>query len=192
MTNNQHSMHTWRDSETSANPNAQLASVGPAGERFYRIDEVARRINTTKRTLRYYEELGLLEPAQRSEGNYRLYSESDIHTLEHIIAMRDLLGMGLKEIRAMVDAEMERERIKAQWQTDSDPARRLQALDDVEQVARSELTLLEEKLRGLENMRQTLIERLAKYQRLREEIRTQLGLAADQSDERRQPEASAH
>lgn len=192
MTSNQQRAHTWRGSDTTVDPNAELGPENPAGERFYRIDEVARRINTTKRTLRYYEELGLLEPAQRSEGNYRLYSESDIHTLEHIIAMRDLLGLGLKEIRAMVAAEMERERIKAEWQTDADPTRRLRALDEAEQVAHGELTLLEEKLRGLENMRQTLIERLAKYQRVREEIRTQLGLPADAPDERHKSEASAH
>lgn len=192
MTNDDGSAHTWRSSDASANRPARPESDDQAEERFYRIDEVARRINTTKRTLRYYEEMGLLEPAQRSEGNYRLYSEADIHKLEHIIAMRDLLGMGLKEIRAMVDAEMERERIKAQWQSDDSPAGRLQALDDIEQAARRELTLLEDKLRGLETMRQTLIERLAKYQRLREEIRAQLGLAAEASDDWHQPRASAH
>ena len=192
MTNDQQSAQSWRGSDASANRPAQPASDDQAEERFYRIDEVARRINTTKRTLRYYEEMGLLEPAQRSEGNYRLYSEADIHKLEHIIAMRDLLGMGLKEIRAMVDAEMERERIKAQWQSDDSPTGRLQALDDIEQAARGELTLLEDKLRGLETMRQTLIERLATYQRLREEIRAQLELAAEVSDDRRQPKTSAH
>ena len=143
-------------------------------ERFYRIDEVARRTNLTKRTLRYYEELGLLEPAQRSEGNYRLYSESDIRTLDHIKAMRDLLGLELKEIREMVAAELERERIREQWRSDSNPESRLRALDEVEQVSRRELELLEEKLAGLREMRSVLLERMEKYQRLRREIRAQL------------------
>lgn len=146
----------------------------PTGERFFRIDEVARRTNLTKRTLRYYEELGLLEPAQRSEGNYRLYSESDIRTLEHIKAMRDLLGLELKEIREMVAAELERERIREQWRSDSTPESRLRALDEVEQVSRRELELLEEKLAGLQEMRSVLLERMEKYQRLRREIRAQL------------------
>ncbi len=144
-----------------------------AGERFLRIDEVARRTGLTKRTLRYYEELGLLAPAQRSEGNYRLYSEADIHVLEQIIAMRDLLGLELKEIREMVAAEMERERIKAQWRQDADPARRLRALDAAEQVTNRQLALLEEKLAGMERMRQTLEERLTKYTTVRAEIQAQ-------------------
>lgn len=144
-----------------------------AGERFLRIDEVARRTGLTKRTLRYYEELGLLAPAQRSEGNYRLYSEADIHMLEQIIAMRDLLGLELKEIREMVTAEMERERIKAQWLQDADPARRLRALDTAEQVTHRQLALLEEKLAGMERMRQTLEERLTKYSAVRAEIQAQ-------------------
>lgn len=141
---------------------------------FLRIDEVARRTGLTKRTLRYYEELGLLEPAQRSEGNYRLYSESDIRILEHIKAMRDLLGLELKEIRELVAAEMERERIRDQWRSDADPEWRLTALDEVEAVARRELELLQERLTGLQEMRSGLLERLEKYQRLRAEIHAEL------------------
>jgi DNA-binding transcriptional MerR regulator len=145
-----------------------------AEERFLRIDEVARRTNLTKRTLRYYEELGLLEPAQRSEGNYRLYSERDIRTLTHIKAMRDLLGMELKEIREMVAAELERDAIREQWQSDSTPEWRLKALDEIEHAVRRELELLEARLAGLQEMRQTLLERTEKYQRLRRELRAQL------------------
>ncbi len=152
-----------------------MPTTDPSAEgRFLRIDEVARRTGLTKRTLRYYEELGLLEPAQRSEGNYRLYSESDIHTLEQIKAMRDLLGLELKEVRELVEAEMERERIRAQWRTDADPEWRLAALDEVEAVARRELELLQERLAGLQERRANVLEKLEKYQRLRAEIRADL------------------
>ncbi len=183
MTNDQSTVQNWRAADADATAGDQRGATTPAEERFLRIDEVARRTKLTKRTLRYYEELGLLEPAQRSEGNYRLYSESDIHTLEHIKAMRDLLGLELKEIREMVAAEMERERIRAQWQANpslaSNTIWRLQALDDVEQVAHRELGLLDEKLAGLEQMRRTVLTRLEAYQRLRGEIRAQPGAAAD-------------
>ena len=50
----------------------------------YRIEEVAARTGFTKRTLRYYEEIGLITPAGRSEGNYRLYSEADVARLQRI------------------------------------------------------------------------------------------------------------
>src|SRR5487761_2016484 len=150
---------------------------------FLRIDEVSRRTNLTKRTLRYYEEMGLLSPAQRSEGNYRLYSETDIHMLEHIIAMRDLLGLELKEIREMVNAELTRERIKEQWQTDPAPTWRPDALDEGEAMADHELRLLDEKLEGLAQLRGTLLQRLERYQLLRKEIRAQVGLADETADQ---------
>src|SRR5215469_3736762 len=48
----------------------------------YSIEHVATRTGLTKRTLRYYEEVGLLPPAERTEGNYRRYSEADVQRLE--------------------------------------------------------------------------------------------------------------
>ena len=173
MSDDQPNAQRWRATHSASGANDDAPAEAP-GDRFLRIDEVARRTNLTKRTLRYYEELGLLEPAQRSEGNYRLYSESDVHALEHIKAMRDLLGLELKEIRELVAAELERERIRRQWQADSNLEWRLTALDEVEQVARRELELLQERLAGLEQMRGRLLERMERYQRLRGEIRAEL------------------
>ncbi|HEU5343411.1 MAG TPA: MerR family transcriptional regulator [Ktedonobacterales bacterium] len=180
MTDDQSAGHANQPTRSDATSRADQSAFDArqtTSERYLRIDEVARRTSLTKRTLRYYEELGLLEPAQRSEGNYRLYSESDVRTLEHIKAMRDLLGLELKEIREMVAAELERERIREQWRTDLNPESRLRALDEVEQVSRRELELLEEKLAGLQEMRSVLLERMEKYQRLRGEIRAQLRTA---------------
>lgn len=174
MTDDQQNSQSWRSTDANDDASENPSAEAPPEERFLRIDEVARRTNLTKRTLRYYEELGLLEPAQRSEGNYRLYSESDVRALEHIKAMRDLLGLELKEIRELVAAELERERIRKQWQSDWNLEWRLTALDEVEQVARRELELLQERLAGLEEMRLRLHERMERYQRLRGEIREQL------------------
>src|SRR5712692_7848559 len=61
-------------------------------QRLYTIEQVATRTGLTKRTLRYYEEVGLLPPTGRTEGNYRRYSEADIQRLEYIKKLRDLLG----------------------------------------------------------------------------------------------------
>ncbi|HZC06322.1 MAG TPA: MerR family transcriptional regulator [Ktedonobacterales bacterium] len=174
MTDDQYSGQRQRDAvDHTRTADTPLVGASPEGP-FLRIDEVARRTGLTKRALRYYEELGLLEPAQRSEGNYRLYSESDIQTLERIKAMRDLLGLELKEIRELVDAELERERIRKQWQSDADPEWRLTALDEVEAVARRELELLQERLAGLQEMRGALLDKLEKYQRLRAELRAEV------------------
>ncbi len=48
----------------------------------YKIDEVAKQCGLTKRTIRYYEEIGLLPSPQRSEGNMRLYTQEDVDLLK--------------------------------------------------------------------------------------------------------------
>src|ERR1051326_9602712 len=82
----------------------------------YSIDQVAAQTGLTKRTLRYYEEVGLLPPAGRTEGNYRRYSEADIQRLERIKELRDLLGFSLSDIRQLLQAEEERGLIKMAYQ----------------------------------------------------------------------------
>ena len=73
-----------------------LADAPPAGTpaesapaRLLRIQEAAAEVGLTPRSVRYYEELGLLMPAARSEGDYRLYDETDVERLRFIKALRD-------------------------------------------------------------------------------------------------------
>ena len=63
--------------------------------RLLRIQEVAAEVGLTPRSIRYYEEVGLLQPAARSEGAYRLYDESDIERLRFIRGLRDDAGFSL-------------------------------------------------------------------------------------------------
>jgi MerR family transcriptional regulator, repressor of the yfmOP operon len=75
-------------------------------ENAYRIGEVAERTGVTTRTIRYYEELGLLgTEAQREKGRHRLYCETDIARLEELIRLRDLLGISLDELKCLLVAE---------------------------------------------------------------------------------------
>ena len=52
--------------------------------RLLRIQEVAGETGLTPRSIRYYEEIGLLKPAARSQGDYRLYDPSDLERLRFI------------------------------------------------------------------------------------------------------------
>src|SRR6266700_5307502 len=61
----------------------------------FTIEQVAARTGLTKRTLRYYEEVGLLPPTARTESNYLRYSDLDIKLLERVKELRDLLGFSL-------------------------------------------------------------------------------------------------
>src|SRR5947209_19262990 len=87
---------------------------------LFTIEQVATRTGLTKRTLRYYEEVGLLLPTGRTEGNYRRYSEADVKRLERIKELRDLLGFSLTDIRTLISAEDERIQIKEAYRHETE------------------------------------------------------------------------
>jgi DNA-binding transcriptional MerR regulator len=68
-----------------------------------RIGEAARRSGFTVKALRYYDRHGLLPPAARTTGGYRLYDAADLHRLDFIREAK-ALGLALGEIRPLVDA----------------------------------------------------------------------------------------
>jgi len=81
-----------------------------------RIGEVARRAGTTPRTIRYYEELGLLPATpERDAGSHRLYGEEEIERLEQILRLKDLLGLSLEELRDVIEAEDARGALRQEW-----------------------------------------------------------------------------
>lgn len=65
--------------------------------RTWRIGEVSERTGLTRRTLRHYDDLGLLVPSGRSSGDYRLYDEDDLLRLLQIQNLK-AIGLGLTEI----------------------------------------------------------------------------------------------
>ena len=74
-------------------------------ESVYRIGEVAEQTGVTPRTIRYYEELGLLGGSAREKGRHRLYCDSDVERLRELIKLRDLLGVSLDDLRCLLVAE---------------------------------------------------------------------------------------
>src|SRR6476620_3486444 len=75
-----------------------------------RITEVAAETGLTTRAIRYYEEVGLLEPAARSEGDYRLYDASVLDRLRFIRNLRDDAGFSLAQIGQLLEDKAARER----------------------------------------------------------------------------------
>lgn len=70
---------------------------------LHQIGEVADRLGLSLRTVRYYEEAGLVSPSQRTEGGFRLYSEDDIARLDLIKQMKPL-GFSIQEMRELLEA----------------------------------------------------------------------------------------
>jgi DNA-binding transcriptional MerR regulator len=63
----------------------------------YRIGELANRVGLTERTIRYYEELGLLESVKRLDGGVRVYTDDDLRRLKYIRKLKTL-GLSLHEM----------------------------------------------------------------------------------------------
>ena len=86
-------------------------------------------MGTTPRTIRYYEEIGLLaESAGRPSGTHRNYTQADVERLRELIRLKDLLGVSLEELRELVEAEEARSELRRQFHESEDPKRRAQIL----------------------------------------------------------------
>jgi DNA-binding transcriptional MerR regulator len=70
----------------------------------WKIGELARRTGLTVRTLHHYDEIGLLSPAQRSDGGHRVYDEADVQRLYRIVSLRSL-GFPLDAIARALDSQ---------------------------------------------------------------------------------------
>ncbi len=148
----------------------QFSSSGIGGPSLFTIEQVAARTGLTKRTLRYYEEVGLLPPTGRTEGNYRRYSEEDIQRLERIKNLRDLMGFSLADIRELLEAEDERGQIKVAYQHETESPAKIAQLDRADELIHNQLHLIEQKLTGLEQMRAGLLAKLEHHHQIREEL----------------------
>lgn len=107
------------------------------------IGDVAVRISLPVKTIRYYEDIGLVTP-QRQENGYRVFRETDVHKLAFLGRAR-ALGFSIEECRALL----------ALWE---DKAR---ASSDVRAIAHRHMEEIEEKIGALVAMRDTLAELMA-------------------------------
>jgi MerR family transcriptional regulator, repressor of the yfmOP operon len=115
---------------TGETSSSALAATGEQGSASLRIGDVARLVGTTPRTIRYYEEVGLLtEAPSRPSGRHRLYSESEVERLREVMRLKELLGVTLEELKTLLAAEEARAEVRAQLRReDVDPQRRRELL----------------------------------------------------------------
>ena len=132
----------------------------------YRIEEVAARTGFTKRTLRYYEEIGLITPAGRSEGNYRLYSEADVARLQRIKRLKDVLGSPLSSIKRLAEVEETLDALGTELGGPLDPQQARPALLKARMELEQQLRTIDGRLASLTHMRAELADRLARIDQL--------------------------
>ena len=103
------------------------------------IGEVARRTGVSAKTIRYYEETGLIPPAERARNGYRIYSERAIHLLRFVKRARDL-GFSVEDVGNLL----------ALWADDHRESA------EVKKLAQRHLHTIEEKIKQLTGLRSTL------------------------------------
>ena len=112
-------------------PHSELHATESQRENL-RIGDVARLVGTTPRTIRYYEEIGLLaEAPARPSGQHRLYTEAEVERLREVMRLKELLGVSLEELKTLLTAEEARAEVRAQLRRENvDPARRRELLTE--------------------------------------------------------------
>jgi MerR family transcriptional regulator, repressor of the yfmOP operon len=134
-----------------------------------RIGEVAERVGITPRTIRYYEEIGLLPGGERAKGTHRLYDDADVDRLNELTRMRDLLNLSLDELKELVEAEEARAVLRRRLnETDSDDER-VKIIEAALPYLDRQLDLVRRQKGELEKLESELVERRKRaLRRLRE------------------------
>jgi MerR family transcriptional regulator, repressor of the yfmOP operon len=137
-----------------------------------RIGEVAERTGTTPRTIRYYEELGLLdEPGGREKGKHRSYTDADVERLSDLIRLRELLGVSLDELKTIVEAEEARAELRREWHEGAAGDRRVAILHEALNHVATQLELVRSRRLALEGLEKELV---AKRRRIKARLKDEL------------------
>jgi DNA-binding transcriptional MerR regulator len=140
-------------------------------ERSLRIGEVADQVGITTRTIRYYEERGLLGGLGRAKGTHRLYTDADVTRLRELIRLRDLLGLSLDGLVALAEAEEARAELRDRWAGTTDDAERLRIVEAAIPLVERQLELVAERRQALQAFSRELTGKLRRLEARRAELR---------------------
>jgi MerR family transcriptional regulator, repressor of the yfmOP operon len=140
---------------------SDTATVDPEqGERSLRIGELAELTGTTPRTIRYWEELGLLGTGtDREEGKHRSYTQADVQRVSEIVRLRNLLGLTLEQLSSLLEAESARAHLRRELSQTESPAERRRILEQLLGHISGQLDLVRDRRRELEELAAELEEK---------------------------------
>jgi DNA-binding transcriptional MerR regulator len=141
-----------------------------------RIGDVARLAGTTPRTIRYYEEIGLLpEAPARPSGRHRVYTQAEVERLREVMRLKHLLGVSLEELKTLLSAEEARAEVRAQLRrADVEPGRRRELLGEALGHIERQLELVRHRVAELGRLEHELSDT---RKRVRRRLREQDGQA---------------
>ena len=146
--------------------------MSTSSEPSLRIGDVAKLAGTTPRTIRYYEEIGLLPPAPaRVSGQHRLYTDAEVERLREVMRLKDLLGVSLEQLKTLLAAEDARAAVRAQLRRDDvHPERRHELLSEALGHLDRQLALVRDRQAELANLEEELRERQKRVRRKLREL----------------------
>ncbi|MBV8431580.1 MAG: MerR family transcriptional regulator [Solirubrobacterales bacterium] len=140
--------------------------MSATSDRTLRIGEVAELTSTTPRTIRYYEEIGLLPPAgQRELGKHRCYTQADVDRVKEIVRLKGLLGLSLEQLSQLLAAEDARAEIRREYRQSEDPAQQRRLLSEALGHIANQLELVRGRRRELEELERELVDKRRSVQK---------------------------
>jgi DNA-binding transcriptional MerR regulator len=143
-------------------------SVEP--EVAYRIGEVATRTGVSTRTLRYYEELGLIDLPGKSSGGSRRYSDADVARIERVLELRNVMGFDLERIAGIVRAEQRLEQLREEYYRGVTRRRHAEIVDEATVINDELRAHVTDKLAVLHEFARDLDRRAVRLDELRVEL----------------------
>ena len=138
------------------------------------IGEVARRAGVSPRTLRYYQELGLVGPSGHSPGGNRRYSEADLARVLRIRELQTVLGFPLERIAVVLSAEDRLDALRAESSQGVSTERRIEMLREAMMLNRQVRAEVDERAAALEVFVRALDARAAHYRHVAAELEIEL------------------
>ena len=150
--------------------------TSPLLEGQLRIGELAARAGVTTRTIRYYEELGLLgREAARGKGVHRHYGDADVTRLQGLIRLRDLLGLSLEELVALAETEEARAALRDEWADDPSELERARIIATAIPLVVQQLELVQARQQRLADFAAELSDKLRSLHARRAELARSAG-----------------
>ncbi len=148
-----------------------------AAPEYISIGEAAERSGLTQRTLRYYEELGVLKPPARVARGQRLYTAGDLQRIAQVRRMKDLLGFTLGEIKTVVEAEEAKQQLRTGYKQERSIKRKLKQMHDAAEITERQLRLVEDKIVQMQAMKKELARDLTGFKeriaQMEQDVQTQ-------------------
>jgi len=138
-----------------------------------RIGELAKRAGLTTRTLRYWEELGLVKPTDHRCSGERRYLPAELERVNHIRELQELLGLTLAEIRIVLESEDAVERARNARLAGASIVRRLALIDDAIEAHSRLIERMDDRLARIAAFRDEWVQRGERMRERSAELRAE-------------------